>query len=213
LSDTGAAESANDETADNSPHQVNADPAQAVGSDLVPADQAEPEHHEREGGSVVEPGFAGEAEPNRLGVVLVRDLHIGGKHGIGRRENCAEQHGHAKRETRDEHPERRDGGDGDHHRQRGEQHRRAPAPVPERQPQLQPRGEERDDDRDLGQHLDGFRVSQHVDIQQSHAPRPEHPPDCEVEHRTGQRQALQHRAGQRHGNQQDADDEEPHGEH
>ena len=44
------------------------------------------------------PRFAGQAEPNGFGVVLVRDLHVGGEDRIGRRQDRAQQHRGAERQ-------------------------------------------------------------------------------------------------------------------
>ena len=100
--------------------------------------QPEPQHDEGERGAVIQSGFSSQTEADRFGIVLVRDLHVRRKDGIGRREQRAKQHGRTQRQTESGHRERGDTSDGEHHRDRRQQNRRTPAAIGSRQPQLQP---------------------------------------------------------------------------
>ena len=63
------------------------------------AEQAEAEQDERERGAVVEPGLAGQREAQPVAIGRLGDLHVGGEHRIGRREDAAEQDRRAERQA------------------------------------------------------------------------------------------------------------------
>jgi hypothetical protein len=86
--------------------------------------------------------------------VLVLDLHIRRKDGIGRRKHRAQQHGRTQRQTDNGNGERGDTSDSQHHGHGSQQNRGTPPAVGDRQPQLQPCCEEGDDDRDFGEPLE-----------------------------------------------------------
>jgi hypothetical protein len=83
--------------------------------------------------------------------VFVRHLHVRREHGVGRRQYRRQQHRRAKRQTGGERGQRSKARDGEHHANRGQEQRRAPPPVRDRQPQLQARCEQRDEHGHLRQ--------------------------------------------------------------
>ena len=93
--------------------------------------------HERERDPVIQAGFSGQTEPNGFGIVLVLNLHIRRKNRIGGRQQRAQQHGCTQRQTKRRNRERGDSRNGEHHRNRRELKRAAPAAIRYRQPQLQ----------------------------------------------------------------------------
>ena len=84
---------------DHRPEQIDRHPAQTGGTKLMQSQQPEPEHHKREGSTVVETRFAGQAEPQPITVVGIGDLDFGGKNRIGRRQNGPQEQRGAERET------------------------------------------------------------------------------------------------------------------
>ena len=105
------------ESAGHRPDEVHHDPAEAVPAEVVKAEQAEAEHDERERGAVVQPGLAGEREPQPVAVPRVGELHIGGEDGVGGRECGAEQDRGTGRQPEPVHADERHEPDGDEHRQ------------------------------------------------------------------------------------------------
>ena len=83
----------------NRPHHVNSPPAPAPISQLVQAKQAQTQHYHREGGTVIEATFTGQAKPQAVTVVSIGNLYFRGQHRVGRRQNCTQQHGGAQRQV------------------------------------------------------------------------------------------------------------------
>ena len=104
-------------------------PAPAVRAQVMQAEQAQAQHHEREGDAVVQAPFAGQAEAQAVAVAGLQYLDIGGQNRVGGREDGAEQDGGAQRKTQAQHPEYCNQHYRDRHRNEGESHRQAPAPV------------------------------------------------------------------------------------
>jgi hypothetical protein len=173
------------------------------------AEQAEAEHHEGEGGAVVEAGLAGQAEAHGLGVTCALDLDVGGEHGVRRREHGAEQHGGAEREAEQGDADDGDRGDRQDHGDEGEAERRAPPAVAQRHAQLEAGGEQRDDHGDLAEPLERHGVGDRVEVDHAGGVRPEQRTGAEVQHRRAEREPLHGRAGERHHDEQRAEDEEP----
>ena len=103
LADRGAEDRADADADGHRPDHVDRDPAPAEAAELVQAEQAEAEHHERKGGAVVEAGLAGEGEAQAVAVARLGDLHVGGEHRVGRRQDAAEQDRGAERQAEGEH--------------------------------------------------------------------------------------------------------------
>ena len=129
LADRGAEDGADADAGGHRPEHVDREPAPAEAADVVQPEQAEAEQHERKGGAVVEAGLAGEGEAEPVAVARLGDLHVGGEHRVGRREDAAEQDRGAERQAEREHA---DAGDQRHrhqHRQDRQAQRQQPAAV------------------------------------------------------------------------------------
>jgi hypothetical protein len=136
-------------------------------------------------------------------------LHVGGEHGVGRREHSAEQDCRAERQPQAVDARERDERDRHDHRDRGEPHGQPPAPVRERAAQLQPGGEERDEYRHFRQALQQRRPRERVEVDQPQPGGAEADAHAEVEQRRRQRQPLDERGGERHPDEERADDQKP----
>ena len=162
------------------------------------------------GGAVVQPGLAGEREAQPVAVVGVGQLHVGGEHRIGRREDRAEQHRGAERQA-----EQQDA---------GERRRRATVTAIEttarrtgssQRPSLRPtlifRPEVNSDSSTTTSAMCSSSVDmvERLDRGKVEDQRADGDADEQVEHRGAQRQARQHRVAERHHHQQQAHDGRP----
>ena len=209
----GRAEQAADRNPGNGrPQQVDRPPAGCTRAQVVQAQQAEPEHHERERRAIVQPALAGQAEADAVRVRPGLRAHVGGQHRIGRRQDRPQQHCRAQRQA--EQPVTDGGHHRDHrrHRHKGEPQRQPPAPVAQRHAEAETDGEERDQQPEFGQPLEQFSVKIRVGAQHVGPVRAEQPAEREVDHRAAQRQPIEQRAGQHHRDQQHADEQRPFGE-
>src|SRR5215203_4591447 len=99
MSDGGAEDGADGKAGDSCPDEIDREPAPPERAELVMSEQAEAEHDEREGGAVVETGFAGETEAKSVPVFGIGHLHVRGEHRIGGGEDRAEEDRGAEREV------------------------------------------------------------------------------------------------------------------
>ena len=186
------------------PEDVDAEPAQPERAELVRAQHAEAEQHEREGRAVVEPGLAGQREAQPVAIPRVGGLDVGREHGVGRREHGPEHDGGADRQPQHERADERHPARRQRHGDGGQEHGRDPAAVPQRRAQLEPGGQQRHEDDELGNALDEPRVVdrvQHDDVQHR---GPEADPGAEVDHRRARRQPADHAPAHGHADEQRA---------
>ena len=179
---------------------------------LVCPHETEPEHDERERGAVIQSRFSSQTEADRFGIVLVLDLHVRRKDGIGRREQRAQQHGRPSGSPR------------------ATTANAAIPPMVSSIATVASRIAARQRRSDAGNRsfkpavnsemMTAISVSRSRAEASSTAPhaedrRPTAPERAgrEIEHRRRQRQALERGAGERHADEQDAGDDEPSREH
>ena len=135
--DQRARHTTNQQAAGNRPEHIDREPAPAAGAQVVQAEQAEAQHHERKSGAVVQAALAREAEAHTVAITRLAQLDIGGQHRVGGRKNRPEQDGRAQRQAEPYHP---DGGDQRHrdrHRHAGEPQWQTPALVRQGQSELE----------------------------------------------------------------------------
>ena len=121
MPDPCATERTDAKSREHRPREINRQPVPAVRPKLACTHEPEPEHDERERRAVIQTRFSSQTEADRFGIVLVLDLHVRCKDGIGRREQRAQQHGRAPGQTESGDRERGDTSDGEQHRDGGEQ--------------------------------------------------------------------------------------------
>jgi hypothetical protein len=97
FADHRAKQSANAETARQPPEDIDGEPSPAGDSEIVQTKQTETEKDEREGGAVVQPALAGQAEAQQVTVSGLVDLDVRRQHRVGRRQNAPDQDGSAQR--------------------------------------------------------------------------------------------------------------------
>ncbi|MCY1425410.1 hypothetical protein D9M71_411970 [compost metagenome] len=101
---------------------------------LVVLQEQQAEDNEREGDTVVEPGFAGQSEAYPVVVPRVIDLDQARQHRVGRRQDRADQQCRAPGQAQQIMQYQAQPGDGHHHDRRGEAHRYAPDAIAQGQP-------------------------------------------------------------------------------
>ena len=100
------------------PQHIDQHPAQAVIASqfqVVQAQQPQAQHHKREGAAIVHACLRSQRETQLIAVTGVADLHIGGQHGVRRRDDGTEQNAGPQRQAQ------QPPGKGGHHRH-GERH-------------------------------------------------------------------------------------------
>ena len=199
------------EPAGDRPHDVERDPSHPAFAELMEPQQPEAEHDQRECASVVEAGLARQREPQLVAIGRVLDLDVGGQDGIGRREDCAENHGSSDGQPEQGGSHEGDETHGDEHRHRGEANRSAPAAVPDRVTQLEPGREQRHDDGELGDELDQAGVGDGVEADEPQPDGPDDGADPKVDDRCRDGQAPQDAVGQCHDDEHQAGRDEPAG--
>ena len=108
------------------PHHVHRQPAPAHRPISCSPQQPQPEHHERKGRAVVEPGLAGQREAQPVAVARIVHLHVGGEHRVGGRQDRRPAAPPRPAAARAADADHRDQRHRDHHRHRQPQ-RREPA--------------------------------------------------------------------------------------
>ncbi len=179
-------------------------------ADVVQAQQAQAEQHERKRRAVVESALAGEREAQRVAVLR--------RCAAARRRPAPDRWAPAiapstsampARQPEQPDPGRGDARDGQHHRDGGEPQGQAPAPVADRHAQLDADGEQRDQQRDLGDGLEQRELA-HADAARARRTPPARARSRpEVDHRGAHRQPVEESPEQRDRDQQYADEQKP----
>jgi hypothetical protein len=178
--DTRSARPADRQAGGQGPHDVGEHgAAKARGAGIQRERQQDPGRGE----AVVHPALGGEAEAHRVALGDAPDLHVGGEHGVGRRNDRREQERARPAEVEKPPPRERGRADGDRHFRAGETQRHAPRRIAERHTEPQPHAEERQHDADLRDRLDQRQMPVDVEVKESETAASERVAEREVKHR------------------------------